>query len=115
MKVHIVQDDQGWILGEFESLDDALVCQKEFDDSWANLRSSVSEHPVEPKSTPSFIPEGWTVEQTKAAHRVCKQQKVPFNDTLQEKEYIEKELAHRGQLDYRSRPHVMYGGAGDDW
>ena len=37
------------------------------------------------------------------------------DDTLEEKEYIEKELAHRGQLDYRSRPHVVYGGAGDDW
>ena len=37
------------------------------------------------------------------------------DDTLQEKEYIETELAHRGQLDYRSRPHVVYGGAGDDW
>jgi hypothetical protein len=43
------------------------------------------------------------------------QQDAGDDDTLEEKEYIEKELAHRGQLDYRSRPHVVYGRAGDDW
>jgi hypothetical protein len=34
---------------------------------------------VAPKQTPVFIPEGWTVEQTKSAIRVSQNQNVPFD------------------------------------
>lgn len=75
MKVYIVQGDSeegGGIRGVFADEADATELSKKL------AMFNVSEIEVTPKQTPAFIPEGWTVEQTKSAIRVCQQQGIPF-------------------------------------
>jgi|SRR6516165_4817944 hypothetical protein len=94
MKVHIVQTEYGTIVGVFENVTDAQECA-------AKTANTLDEFEVTPNQQPTFIPEGWTKEQTQSAIRVCKNYGEPFSHTLWTNygEYIGKGF-HKGTPDY---------------
>jgi hypothetical protein len=76
MKVYVVIGDPGYVYGVFADKADAeteLALVRE-----SNNLVELVERDLQPTSTPAFIPEGWTMEQTKSAIRVCKRYEEPF-------------------------------------